>query len=670
MRGLLAAGVNGPPAFLTPLVLLLVAAAAIGYVCVRLRVVPIIGFLLAGVLIGPHALGVVRDLAVVNAAAEVGVILLLFSIGIEFSLSRLNRIRRLVLLGGSLQVFAAVGAVTGVLALAGVAVRPAVFTGFLVALSSTAIVLKLLGDRGQTGSPTGQAALALLVFQDLAVVVMVLLVPVLGEGGSGGALQLVRPLGTALLVIAVTLVVARRVMPPLLEAVARACSPEVFLLSVIAICLGTAYLTALAGVSVSLGAFLAGLVVSESRHSAHALGEILPLQILFSAVFFLSVGTLLDVTFLFRRPLLVLAAVGLVLGVKVLTTAAAARLVGLPVATAAALALLLAQVGEFAFVLDRAGAAVGLSPAGLGEDGSQAFIAATVLLLVATPGLAAAGRAVSARLESRRARTLSGAAAAMSQPVVPESGHVLISGWGGTARHVAAELRARGIPVVVMTLSPDGAAEAEAAGHDVVRGDSTRRHVLDQAGLGRARAVLVGDDEPGQAATIAGVVAVAAPHLPVLVRAGLDADIAELSAAGADHVVVAERASSDRVAQAVLDALDPPVPRGATVPDTARVVDFHATEGSACAHLPQAQPVVPRTPGCEQCLQDGTTWVHLRLCLTCGHVGCCESSPHRHAAAHADSAGHPLISSLEPGEDWGWCYLDRETLAPAGLVRV
>ncbi|HWG94045.1 MAG TPA: cation:proton antiporter, partial [Mycobacteriales bacterium] len=513
----LAAGASGPPEYLTQVVALVGAAALIGYACARLRVVPIVGFLLAGVLIGPAALGVVREREVVDAAAEVGVILLLFTIGIEFSIARLMTIRRTVLLGGSLQVGLAVAVVTGVCAALGVDLRSALFTGLVVSLSSTALVLKLLADRGATGSPAGQAAVGLLVFQDLAVVAMVLLVPVLG-GDGGGALELGRALVTALVVVVVTLVVARRVMPRVLEAVARACSPEVFLLSVIALCLGTAYLTALAGVSVSLGAFLAGLVVSESRHSAHALGEVLPLQIIFSAVFFLSVGTLLDVRFLLEEPLLVLGAVALVVVVKTVTTAVAVRAVGLPLATSGAVALLLAQVGEFAFVLERAGAAEGLSPAGLGERGGQAFLAATVVLLVATPGLAAAGRSFAARTGRRRPTT-----AATTAPGAPASGHVLVSGWGRAARALATELRASGDRVVVTTLNPDGAAEAERMGLDVVRGDSTRAPVLHEAGADRARVVVIADDDPEQAALIAGVVSVQAPQARVVVLAP-DAD--------------------------------------------------------------------------------------------------------------------------------------------------
>ncbi len=656
---LLAAG-EGPPTFLTQIAMLVVAGAVIGYVCARLRIVPIVGFLLAGVLIGPNALGVVREREIIDAAAELGVILLLFTIGIEFSISRLMGIRRLVLLGGSLQVFSAVGVTTGLLLLAGVELRAAVFTGLLVSLSSTAIVLKLLGDRGATGSATGQTSLGLLIFQDLAVVAMVLLLPVLGGGAESGGGGLARALLTAAAVIAVTLVVARRVMPPVLEAVARACSPEVFLLSVIALCLGTAYLTALAGVSVSLGAFLAGLVVSESRHSAHAIGEILPLQVLFSAAFFLSVGTLLDVRFLFREPMLVLAAVVLVLVVKSLTTVVAVRLVGVPLATAASVSLLLAQVGEFAFVLERAGRSEGLTPADLGDDGSQAFIAATVLLLVATPGLAAAGRWVAARLERRRVLP---AEAGGEQADSGQRGHVVISGWGGTARHLAGELRRAGIPVVVVTLSPDGASEAEDAGHEVVRGDSTREHVLQQAGVREARLVAIGDDAPEQAALITGVVSTMAPGTTLVVLAQDEDAVGELAAAGAGRIVVADRAARGRLAQAVLDALRPPAGSATgTRVDTSAVVDWHPAPDAACVHSSLARPVVASSPGCQECLAIGQTWVHLRLCLSCGHVGCCDSSVGRHARGHAnDDDGHALICSLEPGDDWGYCYLDDET---------
>ena len=653
---LLAASASGPPGYLTQVVALLGAAAVIGYLCARLRVVPIVGFVLAGVLIGPSVLGVVDEREVVDAAAEVGVILLLFTIGIEFSLARLRAVRRTVLLGGMLQVGLAVVVVTAACAAAGVDLRSAVFTGLVVSLSSTALVLKLLADRGATSSRTGQTALALLVFQDLAVVAMVLLVPVLGDSGGGGG-RLARALGVAVVVVALTLVVARRVMPPVLEAVARACSPEVFLLSVIALCLGTAYLTAMAGVSVSLGAFLAGLVVSESRHSAHALGEMLPLQIIFSAVFFLSIGTLLDVGFLLEEPLLVLVAVVGVVLVKVVTTGVAARAVGLPFATSASVALLLAQVGEFAFVLERAGAAEGLSIAGLGERGAQAFLAGTVLLLLATPGLAALGR----RLDARPPRAA--AAPPVDEPAPAEGAAVLISGWGAAARALAADLRASDHTVALVTLNPDGAAEAERLGLRVVRGDSTKVHVLHEAGAPAARVVVIADDDREQAERIAAVASGVAPQAHIVVLAPGKDDVAPLHDAGAASVVLARRAAHDSLVSAVRSRLAAPVRARRTVVDTAAVVAFRADPDAACAHAVTAQPVVPDATGCADCLRAGVDdWVHLRLCTSCGHVGCCDSSPHRHAAAHAHAEEHPVMSSLEPGEDWGWCYLDERTL--------
>ncbi|MEN8374635.1 MAG: cation:proton antiporter, partial [Gemmatimonadota bacterium] len=258
------------------LTLLIGASAAVAYVAHRyLGIVPLVGFLLTGALIGPNSLGLVSDPHLVELAAEIGVILLLFTIGIEFSLERLARIRRLIFGGGTMQVLLTGAAVFGILVAFGVSARDALYTGMLATLSSTVIALKLLSDRGATGTPEGQAALGILLFQDLAVVLMMLLLPALaGDSGGGGVLL---ALGEAAGIILFVLVLARRLMPPFLERVARACSPDIFLLTIIAICFGTAWLAAAAGIGVSLGAFLAGLIVSESRFSEHALSEVLPL---------------------------------------------------------------------------------------------------------------------------------------------------------------------------------------------------------------------------------------------------------------------------------------------------------------------------------------------------------------------------------------------------------
>ena len=652
------------PAYLAPTAGLVVAAAVVGYLSVRLRVVSIVGFLVAGVIIGPAQLGLVSSTEMVDAAAEVGVILLLFTIGIEFSLERLARVWRWIVLGGGAQVLLATAVTVALVLLVGGDWRTGLFTGFLVALSSTAIVLTILGERGQTNTVRGRLALAVLIFQDLAVVAMVVLVPLLAADATGDAGALGRALGMAVAVVAVVLVVARRVMPPVLDRVAALCSPEVFLLAVMAICLGTAYLTALAGVSVSLGAFLAGLVVSESRQSTQALSEVLPLKIIFSAVFFVSVGMLLDVGFLVGNLGLVLGLAVLVLLVKTATTTLALLPTRVGWRQSLAAALLVGQVGEFSFVLLTVGQGADLSPAGLGEDGFQALVATTVLLMVATPLLAAAGDRILA------GRPTGDAADEDDLEPVGEgewSDHVVLLGWGEDTVELGRDLRARGLQTVMTTLNPEGIAAAERSGLPVVSGDSTRQAVLDTVAVARAQLVVIAEDDPEQSTRVATVVR-GLTTAPVVVRAHGVADLAALQSAGVDHVVDPRATSRGRLFQAVQDRLALPRPRvpvpgqgNRTWVDTTRLVFVPVPDEVECAHGSSSLPVLPRTEGCAECLREGMDWVHLRLCLLCGHVGCCDSSPGKHARAHHDHKGHPLMTSLEPGEHWAYCFVDDVT---------
>jgi CPA2 family monovalent cation:H+ antiporter-2 len=770
------------PPFIVQSVAIVVAAALIAYLSYRIGLVPIVGFLIAGVVIGPHGLAIVADPVLVDAAAEIGVILLLFTIGIEFSLEKLARIKALIFGGGGLQVSLATAVILGVLAAAGVDWRAALFTGFLVSLSSTAIVLKLLADRGDTTTTTGQVILALLIFQDLAVIVMVLVVPMLGHG-NGSAADIAWALGKALGLILTVLLVARRLMPRLLERVALTCSPELFLLTVIAICFGTAWLTSTAGVSLSLGAFLAGLLVSESRFSHHAFGEIMPLQILFSATFFVSVGMLLDLNFLLHHLPLVLAAVALVVIVKVLTTAGSVLALGYGHAVAAASALTLAQVGEFSFVLDRAGRDVGLSPAGLGATGSQTFIASTVLLMVASPQLASLGARLSERLKRIRIRAARRAAEAQSEATIETFAHlqhhVIVAGYGEAAKRLVRVLDGSRVPFVITTLSPGGANEAEEMGLPVLRGDSSRQHTLTLAGIERAKTVVISDDEPATALRIVAVARSLAPTARIIVRTRYESDAEVLTREGADLVVIEElesivqmfadvlrqyriagediatheeairrggyaalRKRSDqpavvcsldghcidtrtvvvrpgaavvgrslerlnaetglqlkqieragerldpatatiaegdvltiegaaeafaasahlfRSSDAAVETVDRPAPTEKPI-EVESTVTFTPHPQGPCAHLDRIRAVHPSAPGCEECLRMGDEWVHLRICLTCGHVGCCDSSKNKHATKHFHATTHPVMRSLEPGDTWGWCYVDEVTL--------
>ncbi|CAN5820041.1 cation:proton antiporter [soil metagenome] len=662
---------EAPPAYLGPVAALVVTAAVIGFVMTQVRVVPIVGFLVAGVLIGPAQAGIVDNGEAVQSAAEIGVILLLFTIGIEFSADRLAKVWTWIAFGGALQVSLAIGVGLGLTVSIGGSWQNGVFTGCLLALSSTAIVLKLLADRGEQQSRRGRLALAILIAQDLAVVAMVLVVPMLATGadasGSSGGSLLQAGL-TAVAVVAVVLVVARRVMPPVLDLVARTCSPEVFLLTIVATCFGTAYLTALFGISVSLGAFLAGLVVSESRTSSQAFAEVLPLQIIFSAIFFVSVGMLLDLAFVFDNLLLVVGASVFVLVVKTLTTSVAAAALRLSWRTALATGLLLAQVGEFSFVLLTVGTAAGLSPLGLSEGGSQTVVAVTVVLMVSTPLLAALGARIERGASVSPGRAGSADEASAEDDLPDDTDHVVLLGWGPSALELAATLTQREIPVLTVTLNPGGAAESAAAGHPVLRGDPTKTQVLRQAGVAQARLVVVSEDGPERAGHVVSA-ARAVTRAPIVVRPLGSADVVELAEAGADHVVDHDRASSRALIESVLHRLDRGAtggPGSPTVVDASRVLRYSWPANGRCGHGAMSRAVLPRATGCVDCLREGGKWLHLRTCLSCGYVGCCDSSPRRHARAHANVDSHPLMASAEPGETWAYCFVDHVLVeAPA-----
>ena len=532
---LIAAAVSEIPPFLPQLVALVVASALIAYICQRLRILPIVGFLVTGVLIGPNALGVVRDSELIDTVAEIGVVLLLFTLGIEFSFERMSRIKRTIFLGGSLQIVFAIAETVGILMMVGVEWRTGIFSGALVALSSTAIVLKLLADQAEMSSAKGQLAVGILIFQDLAIVAMVLLLPILASETTS-AWPILRGLATAILVVTAVVLMARRLMPPLLERVARTCSPEIFLLTVVAICLGSAWLTSLVGVSLSLGAFLAGLVVSESRFSHHAFAEILPLQILFSAVFFVSVGLLLDLGFVISHLPLILTAVAAILVLKIITTSASAILLGYPLPVAVATSLLIAQIGEFSFVLERVGRTAGLHPAGVRGMEGQTFIAAAVLLMILTPVLSQVSRVFEKHLA---ATPLPPEEEAEEKRVAMEH-HVIVAGYGSAARYLTRVMRDSGIPFVILTLSPTGATEAEHENLPVILGDYSRRHLLDLAGIDRAKVLVIPDDAPEMARRVTAIARNLNPTLQIVVRTRSNSDVDDLIASGADHVLVEE----------------------------------------------------------------------------------------------------------------------------------
>ncbi len=356
-------------------------------VCHKIKLPAIIGFLVTGALVGPYGLHLVKSVHEVELLAEIGVVLLLFTIGLEFSLKELFRLKRQVLIGGSLQVFLTISATAIIFAFGfNLPVNRSIFIGFLMALSSTAIVLRLYQERAELDSPHGENILAILIFQDVIVVLLMLLTPFLaGAGGEGFAMgkSLLVLLGKAIFIFGVVLLAARYLVPQALFLAARTRSRELFLLSIVAICLFTAWITSLVGLSLGLGAFLAGLVISESEYGTAALGNMTPFRDIFMSFFFVSIGMLLDVRVILAHPGIIgLLTVGIVF-MKFGLVLLIAILLGVSLRSALLTAFALAQVGEFSFVLSK----FGLEHNFLVGQRYQFFLAVAVITMAITPFL-------------------------------------------------------------------------------------------------------------------------------------------------------------------------------------------------------------------------------------------------------------------------------------------
>jgi CPA2 family monovalent cation:H+ antiporter-2 len=507
-------------------VIVLLAVAAAGLLAGRALGLPAIAaYLVAGVVAGPGGLGWVPRSEAIAQLAEVGVALLLFGVGIEFSLERLRRRLVPMVVSGALQVgiTIAVGAV--LFHLAGTAWPTALFCGFLVSLSSTAVVFKLYTEDGEIDAPHGQAAAGILLFQDLALVPMMLLVPVVA--GRGGAIAPAAGLALleAALAVAALLFLARAVLPRALALVARARTPELFPLAALVVAFGTALCATLLGLSVPIGTFLAGLALSGSRYAHQVFAEVLPLRDAFVAVFFTSIGMLLEPAVVAAEPALVASMVGAV----AIKGALVAGIVGL-LWRSARLGVLagfaLAQIGEFSFVLSRAGVAGGLLP-GRHE---QAFLGAAILTMAATP--------LAMRLGRRLGEV--GAATPAREAEGTLRDHVLVLGCGTTGQAVARVLGETGVPFVAVDLVADLVEAARREGIPARFGDATRRAVLEGLGAARARAAVVTVGDPGATRRIVSLLRQTNPDLRVLVRAQRVAEIEELERLGADDVIPSE----------------------------------------------------------------------------------------------------------------------------------
>jgi CPA2 family monovalent cation:H+ antiporter-2 len=473
-----------PPALLADLVLIVACAIPAVALAQRLRIPSVVGFLLTGLVIGPHALALVNESQAVAELAEIGVVLLLFAIGLELSLSRVAKMGRWVLRGGTMQVGLTMAAVTLLAVVIGLGWSKGVFYGALAALSSTAIILKLLNERNELDSPSGRVVVAILIFQDLCVVPLMLLVPILG-GAAGTWQESLRLLGISLGTVLALVFAGRIAVRWLLSYIAELRNRELFTLCIVAIGLGAAWITAQVGLSLALGSFLAGLVISESEYGLQALSDILPFRDAFSGIFFISVGMLLDLSILADSALIIVAIAVGVMGLKTALVSAIVHRLGRSWYVGIVTGASLAGIGEFSFVLAQSGVPLGLFPNGA----YQIFLGATVLTMLLAPFLLTGGPRLAAHLIGQ-GRLDMPSAQMTGMHAVPPGGHVIIVGLGFTGRSVARALRAAGIPYVILEENGPLVRQARMEREPVIFGDGTRQDVLDHVGIKQARAVV------------------------------------------------------------------------------------------------------------------------------------------------------------------------------------
>lgn len=535
---------------LNEIILIFGLAIAVIYICQKLRIPSVVGLLITGVIAGPHGFALVKDVSTVDSLAELGIILLLFTIGMEFSLQQLVQIRKSVFVGGALQVLITTLATMLVVIKAGFSWEVGVFIGFLASLSSTAIVLKLLQDRSEIDTPYGRNTLGILIFQDIVIIPMILLAPILAKTSGTAAEPIWILLLKVVLVLGFLFVSARWAAPYLLYKIARQQNRELFLISIITMGLAVAWLTSSIGLSISLGAFLAGLIISESEYSHQALGNILPFRDVFTSIFFVSVGMLFNVGAFMQNPAAFTGAALGVLIVKALLAGLVVIALGFPLRTAVLAGLALSQVGEFSFILSRVGMQYHL----LSDGFYQLFIIVSVLTMAITPfSIKFAPRAARAMLKlPLPARLKTGVKDVQDSEVKQLSDHLVIIGFGINGMNLARAAFASGIPYLVIEMNPDIVRKERQNDEPIFFGDATHQEVLDLVNIEQARVVVLAISDPAATIRVTDLIHKAYPKVHIIVRTRYIQEIRTLYEVGANEVIPEEFETSIEIFSLVL----------------------------------------------------------------------------------------------------------------------
>ncbi len=521
---------------LRDIVVIIGLAVVVTLACHRFKIPTLIGYLLTGILAGPHGLSLIQAEKEVEMMADIGIILLLFSIGLEFSFKRLNTIKRQVLLGGSVQVGLSASAAIGLAVGLGRGISEAVFIGFLIALSSTAIVLKELQSRSALFKPFGQNTVAVLLFQDLIVLPMMILAPLMAGQDRFQMGNVAEFLIEFIALIAVIGVSARWLIPSLLYRVARTRNSEIFMMTIIFAVFSIAWLTSQIGLSLALGAFVVGLIISESEYSHHTVSMILPFRDIFMSFFFVSVGMLLDPLALSQNISTVLIILLVVWGLKASIAGLSALVLGYTLPVALAVAFSLAQIGEFSFILSRVGLKHGLIS---GED-YQLFLSVAVLSMMVTPFLMTLGERLG---EKAKGLPFGGGAYRSLQPdTIPETlnNHLLIIGYGLNGQNVSRAARAAQIPYAIIEANPDTVMTLREKGEHIFYGDATYKSVLEAARTQHARVMVLTLADPAATRQVVAQTRSLNAGIYIIARTRFIREINPLRQLGANEVIPEE----------------------------------------------------------------------------------------------------------------------------------
>lgn len=546
-------------AFLFDIVLIFGVAAVLLFVGNRFRIPAIVGFIFAGVLVGPYGLALVSDPEIVRVLADIGIIFLLFSIGMQFSFRRLLEMRKDVVLGGGLQVALTIGAIFLLLSLLGVPPLLGLFTGMLVCHSSTTIIFRVFQERGDVNTYHARTTLGISLFQDLMSVPMLIALPLLAGGSMDLPANLLLLLLKSAAIFGFAFLIARFVVPKALSQITGTKNPELFLLSIILICFVITWGSSIAGLSLSLGAFLAGLTISESEYFYQAFASILPFKDIFSSLFFISIGMLLDLGLFLRNPLLIIALSLAVLLLKAAIAGFATYAIGHPMRIAVLSGLALSNIGEFAFVLSVAGIGIGL----FGGEPSQLFLAVAIATMAAAPFVISLAPLAAERVSVlplpyplRRGIEphVEAPAAEGREQYRAMRDHLVIVGFGVNGRNLARAARAGKIPYVVVDMNMNTVRSERMKGEPIFYGDATSLLVLEHAGIMSARILVIVINDPAAARSITTVAKRINPSLHIIVRTPFVGEIERLRSLGAEDVIVDEMETSLAIFLRVLNS--------------------------------------------------------------------------------------------------------------------